>query len=88
MRGRCPVSGMHLKKEPLMMKGRFEDKVAVVTGASSGIGKVTAQVFAREGARVVVTTGTNVKGGEETVRLIRAAGGEASFITMRCIQGR
>ncbi len=62
------------------MNKRFEGKVAVVTGASSGIGKVTAQVFAREGAKVVVTTGTNVKGGEETVRLIKNAGGEASFV--------
>ena len=64
------------------MKKRFEGKVAVVTGASSGIGKVAAQVFAHEGARVVVTTGTNVQGGKETVRLIQSAGGEASFI--RC----
>jgi len=64
------------------MKKRFEGKVAVVTGASSGIGKVTAQVFVQEGARVVVTTGTNVQGGKETVRLIQSAGGEASFI--RC----
>jgi meso-butanediol dehydrogenase/(S,S)-butanediol dehydrogenase/diacetyl reductase len=53
------------------MGKRFEGKVAVVTGASSGIGKVAAQVFAKEGARVVVTTGTHVKGGEETVRLIK-----------------
>ena len=64
------------------MNKRFEGKVAVVTGASSGIGKVTAQVFAREGSKVVVTTGTNVKGGEETVKLIKDAGGEAVFI--RC----
>jgi NAD(P)-dependent dehydrogenase (short-subunit alcohol dehydrogenase family) len=64
------------------MNRRFEGKIAVVTGASSGIGKVTAQVFAREGAKVVVTTGTNVRGGEETVQLIKDAGGEAVFI--RC----
>ena len=64
------------------MKKRFEGKVAVVTGASSGIGKITALAFALEGARVVVTTGTNVKGGEETVRRIKDAGGEATFI--RC----
>jgi NAD(P)-dependent dehydrogenase (short-subunit alcohol dehydrogenase family) len=62
------------------MEKRFEGKVAVVTGASSGIGKVTAQVFAKEGAKVVVTTGNNIKGGEETVRLIKEAGGEATFV--------
>jgi NAD(P)-dependent dehydrogenase (short-subunit alcohol dehydrogenase family) len=64
------------------MNKRFIGKVAVVTGASSGIGKMTARVFAREGANVVVTTGTNVKGGEETVRLIKEEGGEAVFV--RC----
>jgi NAD(P)-dependent dehydrogenase (short-subunit alcohol dehydrogenase family) len=64
------------------MSKRFEGKVAVVTGASSGIGKYTARAFGQEGASVVVTTGTNVKGGEETVRLIKAAGGQAVFI--RC----
>jgi NAD(P)-dependent dehydrogenase (short-subunit alcohol dehydrogenase family) len=62
------------------MQKRFEGKVAVVTGASSGIGKVTAQVFASEGAKVVVTNDQNVKGGEETVRQIKAAGGDAIFV--------
>jgi NAD(P)-dependent dehydrogenase (short-subunit alcohol dehydrogenase family) len=62
------------------MNKRFEGKAVVITGASSGIGKVTAQAFGREGANVVVTTGANVKGGEETVRLIKDAGGEAVFI--------
>jgi NAD(P)-dependent dehydrogenase (short-subunit alcohol dehydrogenase family) len=64
------------------MKKRFEGKAAIVTGASSGIGKVTAQMLAREGAKVIVANSANVKGGEETVRLIKAAGGEATFI--RC----
>lgn len=62
------------------MEKKFEGKVAVVTGASSGIGKVTAQRFAQEGSKVVVTTGTNVKGGEETVKLIKEAGGEAVLV--------
>ena len=64
------------------MAGKFEGKVALITGGASGIGKVTAQVFAGKGARVVVTTDANVKGAEETVRLIKDAGGESTFI--RC----
>ncbi len=62
-----------------MVKG-FQAKVAVVTGGASGIGRVTAQIFAREGARVIVSTDLNIKGGEETVELIKAAGGEATFV--------
>jgi NAD(P)-dependent dehydrogenase (short-subunit alcohol dehydrogenase family) len=60
----------------------IEGKVAVVTGAASGIGRGTAIVFAREGAKVVVTDGVNIEGGHETVRLIQEAGGVATFV--RC----
>jgi NAD(P)-dependent dehydrogenase (short-subunit alcohol dehydrogenase family) len=62
-----------------MEKG-MRGRVAVVTGAASGIGRVTAQIFAREGVRVVVTTDANIQGAQETVRLIKDAGGEATFI--------
>ncbi|MEY2843611.1 MAG: hypothetical protein RI920_1648 [Pseudomonadota bacterium] len=54
-------------------------KVAMVTSASSGIGRAVALVWAREGARVVVSD-RNRAGGEETVQLVRSQGGEAIFV--------
>jgi NAD(P)-dependent dehydrogenase (short-subunit alcohol dehydrogenase family) len=56
----------------------FEGKVALVTGGGSGIGRATATAFAREGAQVVIGN-RNVQRGEETVSMIRDAGGRASF---------
>jgi NAD(P)-dependent dehydrogenase (short-subunit alcohol dehydrogenase family) len=61
------------------MAGLVAGKVALVTGASSGIGRATALAFAREGAKVVVADVT-VEGGEETVAQVKKAGGEAIFI--------
>ena len=52
-----------------MADQRFSGKVALVTGAASGIGRATVLLFAREGASVVVSN-VAVEGGEETVSLV------------------
>jgi NAD(P)-dependent dehydrogenase (short-subunit alcohol dehydrogenase family) len=58
---------------------RLQGKVAIVTGAGSGIGRATAQLFAKEGAEVVVGD-FNADLGRETVQLITSAEGEARFV--------
>jgi NAD(P)-dependent dehydrogenase (short-subunit alcohol dehydrogenase family) len=63
------------------VSGRFEGKVAFVTGATSGIGRATALAFAAEGAAVAVAD-VAVDGARETARAIEAAGGRA--LAVRC----
>jgi NAD(P)-dependent dehydrogenase (short-subunit alcohol dehydrogenase family) len=57
----------------------FATKVALVAGATSGIGRATAIAFAREGARLVIS-GRREKEGRETISIIEKAGGNATFV--------
>lgn len=57
----------------------FKDRVALVTGGTSGIGRATAVAFARAGAKVVVS-GRRDEEGRETVRRIEAVGGTGLFV--------
>src|ERR1700722_4658507 len=61
------------------MTAELQGKVGLVTGGTSGIGRDTAVLFARAGARVVVA-GRREAEGNETIELVRAAGGEGAFV--------
>jgi NAD(P)-dependent dehydrogenase (short-subunit alcohol dehydrogenase family) len=61
------------------MKAELPGKVAIVTGGTSGIGRDTAVLFAKAGAKVTVA-GRRETEGKETVKLIRDAGGDALFV--------
>jgi NAD(P)-dependent dehydrogenase (short-subunit alcohol dehydrogenase family) len=58
--------------------GRLDGKVALITGAGSGMGRLASEVFAREGARIVVADVVEAAG-QQTAAAVRAAGGEAIF---------
>ena len=58
---------------------RLENKVAIITGASSGIGKETAVLFAKEGSKVTVSD-IDAENGNKVVEEIKKNGGEAIFV--------
>jgi len=58
---------------------RLDGKVALITGAGNGMGRVASVLFAQEGARIVVADWSEA-GGAETVAAVEAAGGEAAFV--------
>jgi NAD(P)-dependent dehydrogenase (short-subunit alcohol dehydrogenase family) len=60
---------------------RLQDKVAIITGAGGGMGRVASQLFAKEGARIVVAEFSEAAG-RETVRLVEEAGGKATFVAV------
>ena len=66
---------------------RLQDKVAIVTGASQGIGEAVALAFAANGARVCVTYHTYVRGAEQVVARIQAQGGEAIAVQVDVSRG-
>jgi NAD(P)-dependent dehydrogenase (short-subunit alcohol dehydrogenase family) len=60
------------------MAGLLEGKIAIITGAASGIGRAAAEVFAREGARIIAAD-VSEEGGNQTVRMLKGQGASAEF---------
>ena len=77
--GAVAAGGTPATAQPRATGRRFDGKVAIVTGATSGIGRVTAEQFAREGAKVAFC-GRREALGREVEAGIKAAGGEATYI--------
>jgi NAD(P)-dependent dehydrogenase (short-subunit alcohol dehydrogenase family) len=57
----------------------LDGKLALITGAGSGIGRAASLIFAREGAKLMLSD-IVAEGGEETLRMVKEAGAEALFV--------
>ena len=66
---------------------RLADKVALITGGGTGIGRAIALAFAREGARVAIA-GRRKEKLKETLRELEKEGSEGLAIVVRCVEGR
>jgi len=64
---------------------RLKDKVAIITGSAGGMGKLAAELFAREGASIVVTD-MAAQVGEQVAQQINEAGGKAIFVKANVAQ--
>lgn len=69
-----------MNKNPILIVMDLKDKVVVITGSSSGIGKAIALRFAGEGSKIVTNYSTNRDGGEETLSEIKKRGGTAILV--------
>ncbi len=58
---------------------KLQNRVALVTGGGSGIGRAVAKLFAKEGGKVIVVD-MSAKSGQETLKMIRNGGGEGLFL--------
>jgi hypothetical protein len=84
IRRSCPSTQL-VDEGEITMPGRVADKVALVTGGASGIGRATALTFAREGAKLIIAD-MNEDGGQQTVHMITENGGDATFVQVDVAQ--